>query len=274
MGCGATGGKVTPGQDPWIIHAQQIIFADYGEVVTLEAKNKDLLKFGRHEKVQTTLTTLMTLPASIYNETYVASNLITHAISTDAGDTEVIRVEGHTVVGVGADAKYTFVTQDVTLTGQDEVPLGTPLARCSRVYNLSATPLAGLISITEVDTYSAGGEPVTASKVHTQIRAGQQQTEKCSTTIEDHNYWVITGWRADLLAKTAAFAEVVLEIRRPGEVFRPFVTASINTNDSASQIQIPYVIVPANADIRMRAAAGANDKDCSGWICGALMTVA
>jgi hypothetical protein len=132
--------------------------------------------------------------------------------------------------------------------------------------------LTGLISITEVDTYSAGGEPVTATKVHTQIRAGEQQTEKCSTTIEDNTYWVITGWRADMLEKQATFGEVVLEIRRPGGVFRPFVTASVSDSHSASQIQIPYVVVPKNSDIRMRAATGANDKDMSGWICGALMT--
>jgi hypothetical protein len=274
MGCGPTGGKVTPGQDPWITHAQQLIFDTYGDVVTLEAKNKDLLKFGRHTSVQTVLTTLMTLPSGIYNETDIVGNLITHAISTDAGDTEEIVVEGHTVVGSGVDAKYTFVVQTLDLTGQNEVLLPIPLARCSRIYNNDSTLLAGTVSITEVDTYSAGGVPVTDSKVHTQIRLGQQQTEKCSTTISNVDYWVITGWRADMLNKTAAFAEVQIEIRVPGGVFRPFVTASVSDSNSASQIQIPYVIVPKNSDIRMRAAAGANGKDVSGWICGALMTSA
>jgi hypothetical protein len=274
MGCGATGGKVTPGQDPWIIHAQQIIFDTYGEVVTLENKNKDLLKFGRHEKVQTTLTTLMTLPASTYNETYVASNIITQAISTDAGDTEDVIIEGHTVVGSGVDAKYTFVVQELTLTGQDEVALDIPLARCSRVYNNDVTELAGVVSITEDGTFTVGGVPEAASEVHCQIRAGRQQSEKCATTIEDHNYWVITGWRADMLEKQATFGEIQIETRLPGKVFRPFVTAGVSDNHSADQVQVPYVIIPANTDVRMRAAVGANDKDMSGWLCGALMKAA
>jgi hypothetical protein len=271
MGCGPTGGKVTPGQDPWITHAQQIIFDTYGDVVTLEAKNKDLLKFGRHENVQTTLTTLMTLPTGLYNETYVADNLITHIVSTGVGDTEDVTIEGHTVVGSGASAVYTFVVQSATLTGQTEVLLDTPLARCSRVGNTSATELAGVISVTEANTY-VGGVPQTAALVHTQIRAGRQQSEKCATTIENNNYWAITGWRADMLEKQATFGEIQIETRLPGGVFKPFVTAGVSDNHSADQVQVPYVIVPSNADVRMRAATGANDKDMSGWLCGALMS--
>lgn len=272
MAC--TVGKVTPGQDPWVKHAQEVIFADTGLVVTLEDKNKDLLKFGRHVSVQTSLTTLMTLPTGVYNETYVATNIITQAISTSALDTETVKIEGHTVVGSGASAVYTFVVQTLTLTGQDEIALTTPLARCSRIYNTSATELAGVVSITEDGTFSAGGIPDAASEVHCQIRAGRQQSEKCATTIENGNFWIITGWRADMLNKTSAFGEIQIETRLPGEVFKPFVTASVSEGHSASQIQVPYVIVPQNTDIRMRAATGANGKDVSGWICGALMKAA
>jgi hypothetical protein len=77
-----------------------------------------------------------------------------------------------------------------------------------------------------------------------------------------------------MLNKTSAFGEIQIETRLPGEVFRPFVTASVSEGHSATQVQSPYIIISQNTDIRMRAATGANDKDISGWICGALMKAA
>jgi hypothetical protein len=154
--------------DPWIEHAKRVILADYGDTVTLEAKNKDLLKFGRHLAVQTTSTTLMTLPTGIYNETYVSTNIITSIVSTAAGDTESVVVEGHTVSG----GDFTFVSQTISLTGQTAATLATALARVTRVYNSDSTELTGTVSVCETDTYSSG-VPDTPAGVHCQIRAGK-----------------------------------------------------------------------------------------------------
>jgi hypothetical protein len=247
-------------------HAKRIIFSDYGDSVSLEAKNKDLLKFGRNENVQTTSTTLMTLPASTYNETFVSTNIITSIISTSAADGEEVTIEGHTVSG----GDFTFVNQTKTLTGQTVATLGTALARVTRVYNSDATELAGVVSVTENDTYSSG-VPDTASKVHLQIRAGQQQSEKAATTLSSVDYWVVTSFYADMLEKTAASADVDLEIRLSGGVFRQVADVSCSESHRGVFEFKPYLIVPPNSDVRLRARASANDKDISGGIHGALL---
>jgi hypothetical protein len=252
--------------DPWIQQAKRIILADYGDSVTLEAKNKNLLKFGRSQQVQTVSTSLMTLPSGTYNETYVASNLITSIISTSGSDTESVTVEGHTVSG----GDFTFSTQTLNLTGQTVATLATPLARVTRAYNADSTELVGTVSVTEDDTYTSG-VPDTDSLVHLQIRAGEQQSEKASTTISSIDYWVVTSFYADMLEKTAASADVDLEIRLSGGVFRPVADISCSENHRGQFAFSPYLIVPPNADIRLRARASANGKDVSGGIEGVLL---
>ena len=252
-------------KDPWMEHAKQVIFADYGVNVSLEAKNKDLLKFGRSVQVQTTATTLMTLPTGTYNETYVASDLINSIISTSTADGESVTIEGHTLSG----SNLTFVSQTKTLTGQTVATLGTALARVTRVYNNDGTELAGVVSVTETDTY-ASGVPVTPAKVHLQIRAGKQQSEKASTSLSSSDYWVITSFYGDVLEKTARSAEVVLEIRLFGKVFRQVASISCSENHRGNFNFKPYLIVPPNADIRLRAAASAA-SDISGGIEGSLL---
>ena len=253
-------------QDPWIEHAKRVIFADDGVHVSLEAKNKNLLKFGRSVQVQTSSTTIMTLPTGTFSEPYSTSDDITTIISTSTGDTETVVIEGHTLSG----GDFTFVTQSKALTGQTAASLDTPLARVTRVYNDSATELAGVISVTENDTF-ASGVPNTAAGVHLQIRAGQQQSEKCATTISSVDYWVITSFYADLLEKTAASADVDLEVRLSGKTFRQVADISCSENHRGVFEFKPYLIVPPNSDVRLRARANANGKDVSGGIEGVLL---
>ena len=253
--------------DPWMEHAISNIFADFGDDVSTENKNKDLLKYGRSTQVQTTTSTLMTLPTGTFTETYVSSNLINSIISTNTGDTEEVKIEGHTISG----SNLTFVVQTVTLTGQTAASLGTALARVTRVYNNDSTELAGTISVTETDTY-ASGVPDTDAKVHLQIRAGEQQSEKCATSISSSDYWVVTSFYADMLSKTAASADVDLEIRISGKVFRPVASISVSESHRAVFNFKPYLIVAPNSDIRMTARANANGKDISGGIEGTLLS--
>lgn len=253
--------------DPWIEHAKRIIFADDAVNVSLEAKNKNLLKFGRNEEVQTTGTTLMTLPTGTYNETYVGTNAITSIVSTAAGDTESVVVEGHTISG----SDFTFSTETISLTGQTAATLVTPLARVSRVYNNDSTELSGTVSVCENDTYSSG-VPQTPAGVHCQIRAGQQQSEKAATTLSSVDYWVITSFYADMLERTGANADVDLEVRLSGKVFRQQVDISVSEAHRSHFQFLPYLIVPPNSDVRLVARANANGKDISGGIEGVLLT--
>lgn len=254
-------------KDPWMEHAKQVIFADDGVNVSLEAKNKDLLKFGRNTDVETAIATIMVLPDGIDNETYVATNIITKIISNNANDGETVQIEGHTISG----NDFTFVVQSATLNGQTEVTLSTPLARVTRVFNTSATDLTGIIYVTEDDTFSSG-VPQTDAGVHLILRAGHNQSEKASTTLSSVDYWVITSFHADLMTKSASFAEVDLEIRLFGKTFRQVEDVSCSDSHTGQYDFFPYLIVPPNSDIRLRGISdSASGRDVSGAIEGSLL---
>lgn len=257
----------TTSKDPWIEHAKRVIFADDGVQVSLEAKDKDLLKFGRNKLCNTTKSTIMTLPVGIDNETYVASDLITTIISDNAGDTEDVKVEGHTISG----GVFTFVAQTVTLTGQTAVTLATPLARVSRVVNVDSTDLTGRIYVCETDTFTSG-VPDTDAGVHLIIEAGLNNSEKGATTLSDSDYWVITGFYSDCLEKVSTFGTIHLEVQEAGGVFINKIDISTSTGSRGEHIFKPYLIVKPNSDIRLRVSASAAGKDFSGGLQGSLLT--
>jgi hypothetical protein len=271
---GVNGGDIAlanplPVNDPWLQHAIDIIEADYGVVVSMQAKNKDLLKFGENDDVQTTLTTIQDFASGIYNETYLTDNLVDGLVSTDNGDTEDIVVEGHTVDGNG---DFTFVSQTITLTGQTKVALTTNLARVTRMYNNGSTDLAGTVSAF-YGTASAGGVPTTAANVKCTIPAGFNQSRKCSTTLSSEDYWVIQNIGISLLTKASAFASAEFEVREKGKVFRSRISIG-GANGTTDHEYLPYYIVPANSDVRLRAAADQNGRSVSGHIQGVLLKVA
>lgn len=258
------------GSDYWLSHAMSVIEATYGDTVSVIKKDKDLLKFGESRQVQTTKTTLMGLPTGTYNETYVSDNLITHFASSSGSDTENIVVEGHTIDGSG---NFTFVTQEVTLAGQTKTALTTPLARCTRIYNNGSTELVGTVYVAQDVTFTSG-VPQVDSAVHCIIEAGKQNSNKSSTTISNNDYWILTGFEASWLEKGAGFAEVHLEIRLKGKVFREVSHIPVSDgNPHGVQRFLPYVIVPANADVRLRAEASAAGKFVGGEIQGVLAKV-
>jgi hypothetical protein len=211
----------------------------------------------------------MTLPVGIDNETYVGTNIITHFSSSSASDTEIIKVEGHTVDGSG---NFTFAVQTVTLVGQTKTALTTPLARVTRVVNTGSTDLIGNIYIYQDDTVSAG-VPTTGAKVHLIVEAGLNNSEKASTTISSNDYWILTSFYGDCLEKTAAFGILHLEIREKGGVFVNKVDISCSTNARGVHEFKPYLVVPKNSDVRLRCSASATNKDFSGGIQGLLASV-
>lgn len=257
-------------QDYWIQHAIETIFTDTGDLVSVDEKRKDLLKFGRNELTGTSLTTIQHQPAGILHETYVTSNLINSVISTSVADTQDIIVEGHTTADGGLT--FTFVEQPLTLNGQTSVALTTPLARVVKGYNDNSTELAGVISFTETDTYTAG-VPDTDTKVHMQINAGQQVSEKCATTISSEDYWIVTSIYGDMLKKAAGFAEVDFQVRKSGKVFSTHIDISCSDGARGEHEFKPYFIVPKNSDVRLSALASAASTDVAGGIQGVLAKV-
>jgi len=254
----------------WMLHAMRVIQKNYGHTVSIWDKGKDLLKFGRSEQVHTTnKTTLMTLPAGTYNETYVSSNLITTISSSSASDTEEVIVEGHTVDGNG---DFTFVTQTITLTGQTQATLGTALARVSRIKNNGTSDLVGTIYVYEDDTDTTG-TPDTAAKVHCEIRAGENNSEKASTTISSVDYWIVQGVYSDVLEKTAATAEIMFEVREKGKTFLEQFELSCSNTSGSIRSGSPYIIIRPNSDVRLRSLASANTTTVSGGMWGVLASI-
>lgn len=262
-------------EDFWLNHAIEVIKDTYGDTVSLQAKNKDLLKFGRSTAVTGTKTTLEISPNA--NETFLTTNAITHISSSNNSDTVPVKIEGHTVDGNG---DFTFSVQEVTLAGQTKTALSTPLARVTRLYNNSigtppanGTELLGNVYVYEDDTVTAG-VPNTNAKVHMQVQAGHQNSEKAATTISKNDYWIVTGVYADVLEKISESAEIIFEMRTKGGVFRESFTMSA-AKESAGTFRhaFPYIIVPPNTDVRLRGRSDGTSIEVSGGIFGPLLLI-
>ena len=228
VGLTDTNGDLIPFNDPKIYHAIQVINSTYGVDVSIDSKKKDLLKFGRNTAVNTASTgyTIWATGSDQAHETYVAANTNSiDSISSAAADTQQITVEGHTESG----GNKTFVVQNVTLTGTTRAALSTPLNRCTRAYNNGTTNLTGPVYIYE-NTAITTGKPNDTTKIHLTIPGGKNQSEKASTSLSSQDYWIVTGVYADVFTKTSAFADVSLQIRLNGKVFREVFTLSASNS--------------------------------------------
>lgn len=264
-------------KDPWMEHAKQVIFADDAVNVTLEAKNKDLLKFGRNTAVSTAATgyTIWATGADNAHETYVAANTNSiDSISTSTvADTSIsFTVEGHTEAG----GNKTFVTQTATTdaaSGRTRVALSTPLNRVTRAYNSGAVEATGPVFFYE-NTALTSGKPTDTTKIHLTIPAAMTQSKKASTSLSSVDYWVVTSFFADVLTKTGTvIADVSLQIRLSGKLFRTRATLS-STNSMRGVFEFkPYLIIPPNSDVRL-VAVGSASSDVAGGIEGALLKAA
>jgi len=261
-------GFVEPQADYWIQHAIDLIFNNYGDKVSVYDSAKDIIQFGRNEKVGTSEATLSHMPTGVLTESYVSSNLINSIISTDAGDTETVLLHGHTV----SNGVFTYVEQSVVLNGQTKVALTTDLARVNFLLNDSSTELAGVISVTETDTYSSG-VPATAAKVHLQVGAGNQRSDKAAATVSDGEYLILEGFYGDILSKSSAFAEIHLQVRLKGKVFVSEIMKSSSDGHDARHNFMPFFIVLPNSDVRVTAIADGVNTDISGGIHGVLASV-
>lgn len=247
------------------------IFVDYGDTVSVESKAKRLLKFGRNPGVQTTASTIWYTGQDDQNETYVADNTnsIDSISSSNSGDTEIVSVEGHTMSG----GNRTFVTQTVTLTGQTRAALSTPLNRCTRVTHnqASSTSLVGEIYVYENTTISAG-KPTDTTKIHLTVPAGENNSEKASTSLSSTDYWLVTKFHAGLQEKTAnLLANVYLEWRPAGGVFVRASDPVVLSSGSESEREFdPYFVIPKNSDVRLVAEASTGNIEISGGIDGYL----
>lgn len=198
------------------------------------------------------------------DETYVNDNLIDTISSSDAGDSGLIVIQGHTITGSGPSATFTAVTQTVILDGQNKVTLDTPLARSDVMSGIiEGTSFAGTVYLYE-DTAIVGGVPTDTTKIHCSINgpAGDIVSRKSSVTVSDDEYIILTGIDLSVSRSQNAVADFRIEGRRQGEEFRPFFVYTAGQNGGTVTIEPnPALLVPRNFDARVTADASVNNSE-------------
>lgn len=249
-----------------LAHTLQVIRSTYGDDVSVDAKDKDLLKFGSRTTVGTGWEPMMTTVGTETEETFVTGNDIDTIVGA-SGDTNEIVIEYHTI----ANGQATFGVQSVTLTEDTPVSLPVPAFRVSRMYNNSTTDLLGGPVYVYEDNTGRDDD-----KTHLVIEQNEQQTKKASTTISSQDYWIITNFSCSVLAKTTKYAEARLETKPvTSSVWRP-ITQTVSCTDTTGTIQIkkePYIIVPSNHDVRLAVRTNTSAVDVAGGFSGYLAKV-
>lgn len=233
--------------DGRLVQSEREIEQQFGEKVSIDRKAKSLIKFGKSASLPAgSLQTVWTVGG---NETYVDDNTIDSISSSNVNDNQEIYLECHTV---DAEGNFTFLTQTVNLNGQTRVALPVPVARVSMAYNNNGTEIQGRVAVYE-NTTLTGGIPTDVSKIHIDIPLGLQESFKAATTFSNTDYFVLTGGFGSVSSKQAGAADFYLELREQGKVFRQ-VAAISATSSGPWEIKLdPAVIIPKNADIRVRA---------------------
>jgi len=258
--------------DARLVQAEREIYQTYGDMTSIDAKAKSLIKFGKSAPLDVdTMATVWTVNNT--HETYVSTNIIDSISSSSTLDGEEIYIEGHTVTGTGFDQKFTFVTQVVNLNGRTRVALPTPLARVSVAVNNNGSLLQGRVVVYE-DTALTNGVPTDVTKIHIDIPLGFQESFKGATTFSDTDYYILTGGFGGVSGKQAAAVDFYLETRLAGRVFVQGAAASANSVGSNWNINLdPAIIIPRNADIRIVAESDSNNAVVFGSFQGYLAKV-
>lgn len=184
-------------------------------------------------------------------ETYQTDNTIDSIVSSNAGDTQSVIVEGHTIDGNG---DFTFVVQPATLNGQTPVTLSTPLARATRIYNNDSTDFAGTVyGYRSAATSVVSGVPQTTAAIHLQTDSNNQSL-KAATTISKDDYWIISDVLVGVRRQQTRSVDFKFQVREKGKVFRTRLPFSGHSYAGTIPVPIrPYFIVRPNSDWRVNA---------------------
>ena len=256
--------------DGRLVQAEREIQATFGDVVSIDKKAKSLIKFGKSADLSANGTSTVWTVGG--HEVYVNDNLITHISSSSAADVYEVLLECHTVSGTGQDAKFSFLTQTVTLQGQTKVALPTPVARVSQVFNNNGVELVGRVTVYE-DVAITAGVPNDPTKIHIDIPVGLQGSFKAATTFSDEDYYVLTGGFGSVSLKQNAAADFYLEVREVGKVFVQRAAVSASSGGPWDIDLDPAVIIPRNADVRITVETDTNNAVVFGVFKGYLAKV-
>lgn len=257
------------GQSSMFDYYESLAYSEYGDIVSIPAKKKMLIKFGKNTDIDTGSEELIW--GNDGQETLLSSNGITTVSSSSASDTQTLRLEGHTIDG---DGNFTFVIQNVALNGQNKVTLATPLARTSRSYVTSSTNLVGNIYYYE-DTAITSGVPNDLTKVHLTVNIGENQSLKAASTISNVDYYFITGMVFSVKKTTSATVDFKFQVKQKGGVWRTQIPITVSSTNNTVTVTPPNtaLIVPKNSDFRVIASTTANNTEATAIIIGYLGSV-
>lgn len=222
--------------------AEDEIKKQYGDVVSILTKAKTLRKFGQNADLDADVEEqIWALGGS---ETLPTGNTINTLVSTNAGDTQTVTIEGHTV---DSDGDFTFVTQSLTLNGTTDVALTTNLARANRIFNTGSTDFAGTVTV-RVD----GGA------THLSTGGASNQSLKAATTISKDDYYIVTQVIFSTRRANNGTIDFRVQVREKGSVFRTKISTSTARDSGTIVMNMdPCLIIPKNSDIRALGTASA-----------------
>lgn len=230
----------------------------YGDTVSVDEKAKGLIKFGSNENLSSGVSETVWLLGG--DETYQTTNAIDTVVSDNAGDTQDIVIEGHTIDGSG---DFTFVSQTATLNGTTNVSLTTSLARASRIYNDDSTDFSGTVTV-----FENGGT------THLSTNGSNNQSLKCASTISDVDYYIVTALMGSVNRSAQAQVDFQFQVREKGKIFRTRYkfTASRDSGTMFIPLKEP-IIVPPNSDFRMIATSNQNSVQVEAAVHGKLAII-
>lgn len=183
----------------------------------------------------------------VYTYDDVGTAPIMYASSDSTADTVEISIEG-----LDIDGNYTY--QTVTLTGQTNVSLTTPLWRVFRMSNIDSTDISGVVYC-HTDSAPTSGVPADAN-VRAIINGDKNQTLMAVYTVPLGKVGFLFRGEFGLelegnAASLSEYAHCHYESRRVGKVFNVKKAVTIFPGQSYSDYRTFPDPIPALTDIKM-----------------------
>ena len=198
-------------------------------------KGRELIKYGRNDDLDSGITEQIWLSGGL--ETIPTTNVIDEIVSDNAGDTQEVVIEGHTVDGSG---NLTFTFQTATLNGTTPVTLTTPLRDATRLYNNDSTDFSGTVSVSDGATD------------YLVTDGANNQSLKCAASMGSDTYYIITKMTASVKRANSAIVDFQLQTREKGKVWRTRYSFSVSRDAGTFQVDLaPYIIMKPSSDMRV-----------------------
>lgn len=184
----------------------------------------------------------------LYNYDADGTAPIQYLSSSDAGDLNTISVQGLDIDG-------NFIAQDVTLNGQNNVTLTTPLWRVYRMINMSSFSING-IAYCHTDASPTAGVPADEN-VRAIINDGNNQTLMSLYTIPKGKVAFLHRGEIGLelegnSATLAEYAHCHYESRRYGQQFTVKKAITIFPAEIHQDVRTFPDVIPALTDMKIR----------------------